>query len=103
RQLELCTVSRSHAAESLPHQLKRACANFLAQRAHRAFHFHFLGDDVVAVAAFDRADGDDKRLERIDSTAANRLNRGDALGGYHDRVHAKLRLRAVRLLPTNSY
>src|SRR5262249_42133021 len=66
--------------------------------AHCAFHFHLVGDDVVAVAPFDCPNSDNQRLERINPATANRLQGGDTLGSNNNRIDAVLWNCSMRLL-----
>ncbi len=101
RQFETCAIGRRHFVERLPHQLYRARSHLFIERAHRAFKLHLSSDDVVAVAAMNRADGDDERFEWVNATAANGLQSGHAFGSDDDRIGSEVRLRAMRFFAAN--
>src|ERR1051325_10164 len=82
-QVEFGAVGGGDARERFAHELLDALAHLFVQRAHGAFHFYFGGDDVWPVAAVNRADGDDDRLERIHASAFDCLPGGDALGSHY--------------------
>ena len=58
-----------------------------------------VGDDVVLGPAVDRADGDDRRVERVDLAADDRLEVEHRQGGQDDRVDRPVRRRPVAPLP----
>ena len=73
-------------------------AHLLVERADRAAHLDRVGDDVLAHAALDHADRDDRRLARdVDLAADDRLQAEHDLRRGDDRVDAAPRHRAVRL------
>src|ERR1051325_4830109 len=107
-QVEFGAVGGGDARERFAHELLDALAHLFVQRAHGAFHFYFGGDDVWhrahgafhfyfggddvwPVAAVNRADGDDDRLERINASAFDRLQGGDALGSHYHCINAFVR------------
>ena len=64
----------------------------------RAEHLDRVRNDVLANAAIDLADGDDRRqLGDVDLSADDRLQPHDDLRRGHDRIDARPRTRAVRL------
>ena len=66
--------------------------------ADGADHFHLVGNDVVADAALDRAEGHHHRQFRdVLAAGNNRLRATDHIGGGDDRIHPAPRPRAVRL------
>ena len=73
-------------------------AHRFVEGADRAAHLDRVGDDVVAHAALDRADGDDRRLAReVDLAADDRLQPEHDLRRGDDRVDAAPGHRAVGL------
>ena len=73
-------------------------AHALVEGAQRAFEHHLVGDDVVADAAVDLADRDDRRLLRnVELAADDGLQAVDDLRRGNDRIDAAPGQRAMRL------
>ena len=78
--------------------LEHCLAHAFVEGADGADHFHLVGNDVVADAALDRAEGDDHRqLRDVLAAADDGLRGADDIGRGDDRVDAAPRPRTVRL------
>ena len=70
-------------------------AHLWRQAAECELQLALVGNDVVLRAGVDRADGDDRRVDRLDFAADDRLQIEHEFGGDDDRVDRRFGARAV--------
>ncbi len=96
-----CAVCCSGVLGDTAHARLQSVTNVRIVRAKRSRHADFVGDNVVTISAFDRADRNDDALERI------RLARSDVLQCENDsacggnRVDRGVRIRSMSAFTVN--
>ncbi|GIW41939.1 MAG: hypothetical protein KatS3mg076_2516 [Candidatus Binatia bacterium] len=76
----------AHVAGKLLDPVEEKLPNLVLVGANGELEPHLVGDHVVLGAAVDGAHGHDRRVDRVDTPAHERLERHDEMRGGHDRV-----------------
>jgi hypothetical protein len=68
---------------------------FRAEAARGPADMQCIGNDIVGRPAFDKPNANHRRIERIDASAGDRLQRQHHLRADDERVNAEMRVRGV--------
>src|SRR5437867_10765427 len=100
-EVESRAIRGGYAGNDIAHELLDAVAHLFAQGADGAFHFNFIGEDILPRATVNGADGNDHWLEGVNAPALDGLESGDAFGGHNDGVNAFVWCGGVNHLAAN--
>ena len=91
----LGAVQGGGALRHLAHALFEAVAHLRPEAAHRAADMQFVGDDVVGRAALDKADADQRRLDRVGFVLGRQFDLHMALQGEPPLINGRDMLRIL--------